>query len=64
MTQPFDMSEKRDPRAVRILAKNIYREFRGSGFSEQDVLSLAAELLSLVTREVREQRPESEPVRL
>lgn len=56
MTQPFDMSEKRDPRAVRILAKNIYREFRANGFSEQDVLSLAGELLALVTREVQEQR--------
>jgi hypothetical protein len=58
MTQPFDMSEKRDPRAVRILAKNIYREFRANGFSEQDVLSLAGELLGLVTREVQEQRAE------
>jgi hypothetical protein len=59
MTQPFDMSDKRDPRAVRILAKNIYREFRANGFSEQDVLSLAGELLSLVTREVREQNPDA-----
>ncbi len=58
MTQPFDMSEKRDPRAVRILAKNIYREFRANGFSEQDVMSLAGELLALVTREVQEQRAE------
>ena len=58
MTQPFDMSEKRDPRAVRILAKNIYREFRANGFSEQDVMSLAGELLGLVTREVQEQRAE------
>lgn len=64
MSQPFDMSEKRDPRAVRILAKNIYREFRGNGFSEQDVLALAGELLSLVTREVREQRPEADEARL
>jgi len=60
MTQPFDMSEKRDPRAVRILAKNIYREFRANGFSEQDVMSLAGELLALVTREVQEQRAEAE----
>jgi hypothetical protein len=64
MTQPFDMSEKRDPRAVRILAKNIYREFRANGFSEQDVMSLAGELLALVTREVQEQRAEAEQARL
>ena len=52
-TQP-----SQDPRAVAILAKNIYREFRANGFSEQDVLSLAGELLALVTREVQEQRAE------
>ena len=38
---------------VEILAKNIYREFRASGFTERDVLSLAGELLSLVTRDVK-----------
>ncbi len=58
MSQPFDMNDNRDPRAVRILAKNIYREFRANGFSEQDVLALAGELLTLVTHEVREQKLE------
>ena len=48
---------KADPRAVEILAKNIYREFRASGFSERDVLSLAGELLGLVTRDVRAEQP-------
>jgi hypothetical protein len=47
-----------DPRAVEILAKNIYREFRSGGFSEQDVVALAGELLALVTSEVRSQRTE------
>lgn len=46
-----------DPRAARILAKSIYKELRGSGFSEKDVLALAGELLELVTSEVREQGP-------
>jgi len=46
-------SSSQDPRAVQILAKNIYREIRAGGFSERDVLSLAGELLSLVTRDVR-----------
>jgi len=49
-------SPKTDPRAVEILAKNIYREFRASGFSERDVLSLAGELLSLVTRDVKNEQ--------
>ncbi|HWA78333.1 MAG TPA: hypothetical protein VG937_38625 [Polyangiaceae bacterium] len=47
----------KDPRAVQILAKNIYREFRAGGFSERDVLSLAGELLALVTRDVRGDSP-------
>jgi hypothetical protein len=47
---------KADPRAVEILAKNIYREFRASGFSERDVLALAGELLGLVTRDVRAEK--------
>ena len=46
-----------DPRAVRILAKSIYRELRGSGFSEKDVLALAGELLGLVTSDVKSQGP-------
>lgn len=49
-------SPKADPRAIEILAKNIYREFRASGFSERDVLALAGELLSLVTRDVKNEK--------
>ena len=45
----------------RILAKTIYRELRGSGFSERDVMALAGELLSLVTTEVRGQSGPTEP---
>jgi len=45
-----------DPKAVAILAKNIYREFRAGGFSERDVMALAGELLELVTSEVRNER--------
>jgi len=47
----------KDARAVQILAKNIYREFRAGGFSERDVLALAGELLSLVTHDVRGEAP-------
>lgn len=61
MAQPLPATPspaQRDPRAVAILAKNIYREFRAGGFSEQDVVALAGELLSLVTSEVKSQRGE------
>ncbi len=50
-------SPKADPRAVQILAKNIYREFRATGFSERDVLALAGERLGLVTSDVKNEQP-------
>jgi len=46
----------RDPRALRILAKTIYRELRQSGLVEEDLMSVAGELLSLVAGEVRSRR--------
>ncbi len=52
MAQPVTQSSQ-DPRAVAILAKNIYREFRAGGFNERDVMALAGELLSLVTTDVK-----------
>jgi hypothetical protein len=56
MALPFESSPApKDPRAARILAKTIYRELRGSGFSERDVMALVGELLSLVTSEVKAQ---------
>ncbi len=54
MALPFEISSTpSDPRAVRILAKSIYRELRASGLSERDVMSLASELLSHVASDVR-----------
>ena len=44
---------KRDARAVKILAKTIYKELRTSGLDEKEVMSLAGELLGLVSSEVR-----------
>jgi hypothetical protein len=44
-----------DPRTVPTLAKSLYRELRGSGLGERDVMALAGELLSLVTTDVRTQ---------
>lgn len=51
-------SRSRDPKAVAILAKNIYREFRAGGFNERDVMALAGELLGLVASDVRSERNE------
>lgn len=58
MALPFETaSDPRDPRAVRILAKSIYRELRASGFTERDVMELAGELLSHVATDVRTASP-------
>lgn len=57
MALPFDPTPgTRDPRALAILAKTIYRELRSSGYSEKDVVVLAGELLGVVTSEVKGRR--------
>jgi len=59
MALPFDEAaegSKRDPRALAILAKTIYRELRASGYAERDVMSLASELLGIVASEVKGRR--------
>jgi hypothetical protein len=54
MALPFDDTQgAREPRALAILAKTIYRELRSSGFEVRHVIALAGELLGLVTSEVR-----------
>ncbi len=49
-------STTRDPRAVKVVAKSIYRELVDSGFAEADVMALAGELLSLVANGVASRR--------
>lgn len=57
MALPFDPTPgTRDPRALAILAKTIYRELRSSGYTEKDVVVLAGELLGVVTSEVKGRR--------
>jgi hypothetical protein len=58
MALPFDNNTHatRDPRALAILAKTIYRELRTSGYAERDVMALAGELLGMVTAEVKGRR--------
>jgi hypothetical protein len=57
MALPFDPTPgTRDPRALAILAKTIYRELRSSGYGEKDVMALAGELLGMVASEVQGRR--------
>jgi hypothetical protein len=59
MALPFDDTRgARDPRALAILAKTIYRELRASGYEERDVIALAGELLDQVASEVHGRQSE------
>jgi len=39
-------------RAVKILAKSIYRDLEAQGFDEKQIVSLATELISEVTSRI------------
>jgi hypothetical protein len=59
-------------RAVRILAKSLFRELRESGFQHKDVLALSTELVGLITTELSTQaqpvapavKPPAQPTRI
>lgn len=57
MALPFDTTPgSSDPRALRILAKTIFRELRSSGYSSRQLMELASELLGCVTAEMKSGR--------
>jgi hypothetical protein len=61
MAIPFEETRgARDPRALAILAKTIYKELRSNGFEERDVIAIAGELLGLVTSDVKTSRSRRE----
>ena len=45
-------------KAVRILAKSIFRELKTNGYTSRQIVALSSELIGLVTRDMR-----AEPVR-
>jgi hypothetical protein len=57
--QPYAYAS-RDPRALRILAKTIYREMRTAGLTEEDLMSVASEMLSLVAVDMKDRRNANE----
>ncbi len=42
-----------EPRALRILAKSVFRELKTTGYSRSDIVSFATEVLSLVSSDIR-----------
>ncbi len=49
-------------RAVKILAKSIYRDLEAQGFDEKQIVSLATELISEVTSKIARSTSDRLPV--
>jgi hypothetical protein len=47
------MIKGQDVKATRILAKSLFKELRGNGYSPNQILSLSTELIELVTQDLR-----------
>ena len=44
-----------DDKATQILARSLFKELRGNGYSSNQILGLTTELIDLVTQNLREQ---------
>lgn len=62
MALPIESTKPAPASALKILAKSFYKELRGSGYEERDVVALAGELLSLVTKDVKARRESDEGI--
>ncbi len=43
-----------DNKATQILAKSLFKELRGNGYSANQILGLSTELIDLVTKDLRD----------
>jgi hypothetical protein len=46
-------------KALKILAKSIFRELRTQGYDAREIVSLSTELLSLITTDIKPSDPAS-----
>jgi len=49
-----------DAKGTRILAKSLFKELRGNGYSANQILSLSTELIDLVTQDLRDANAQGE----
>ena len=54
---PSTPSTAPDAKAVRILAKSVYRELVSNGHSRSDIVAFTNAMLELVTSDLREEDP-------
>ena len=55
------VSPRNEPRALRILAKSVFRELKTTGYSRSDIVSFATEMLSLVSSDIRGEADDDDP---
>ena len=48
-----DGSSQNLDKAVRILAKSLFRQLKDSGYEHRDILTLSSELVGLITTDLR-----------
>jgi hypothetical protein len=54
MSTPVRPTAADEKRALKILAKSVYRELKATGYGHSDIVGFTNELLDLVTAEMRE----------
>jgi pyruvate-formate lyase-activating enzyme len=53
-----------DVKGTQILAKSLFKELRGSGYTPNQILSLSTELIDLVTQDLKAGHDEPHPATL
>lgn len=48
-----------DNKGAKILAKSLFKELRGNGYSPNQILSLSSELIELVTQDLRDEHAQA-----
>jgi hypothetical protein len=48
-----------DNKGTKILAKSLFKELRGNGYSPNQILNLSTELIELVTQDLRDEHAQA-----
>ncbi len=48
-----------DNKGTKILAKSLFKELRGNGYSANQILSLSTELIELITQDLRDEHAQA-----
>lgn len=48
-----------DNKGTQILAKSLFKELRGNGYSTNQILSLSTELIELVTQDLKDEHAQT-----